>query len=185
MGYLKYKILSYNQCQNNSCHLQSLKNNFDLGTSSSFDHDFTQMGHNIESTILGISPPSSHSQGLDFQKHVVTNFKFFRTLIFVNIKLGYSLALCILFLTNFKIYCILAIISFTPFILEIGVEIEKGVKYSYPYKACNGLVLMEECQFPLYTNSNFQVHCGWPTHILNISSKVQLVLSMCASIFRW
>jgi hypothetical protein len=29
--------------------------------------------------------------------------------------------------------------------LEIGVEIEKGIKYSYPYKACNGLVLMEEC----------------------------------------
>jgi hypothetical protein len=102
--------------------------------------------------------PQAISQGLDFQKHFVTNFKFFRTLIFVNIKLGYSSALCILFLTNFKIYCILTIISFTPFILEIGVEIEIGVKYSYPYKACNGLVLMEECQLPLYTNSNSQVH---------------------------
>jgi hypothetical protein len=44
---------------------------------------------------------------------------------------------------------------------------------------------MEECQLPLYTNSNSQVHSWWPTYILNISSKVQLVLSMCASIFRW
>jgi hypothetical protein len=58
MRYLKYIILSYNQCQNDSCHLQSLKNNFDLDALDSFDHDLTQMGHNIESTILGISPPS-------------------------------------------------------------------------------------------------------------------------------
>jgi hypothetical protein len=57
MGYLKYKILSYNQYQNDSCHLQSLKNNFYFNALGSFDHDFTQMGHNIESTILGISPP--------------------------------------------------------------------------------------------------------------------------------
>jgi hypothetical protein len=57
MGYLKYKFLSYNQYQNDSCHLQSLKNNFYFNALGSFDHDFTQMGHNIESTILGISPP--------------------------------------------------------------------------------------------------------------------------------
>jgi hypothetical protein len=56
--------------------------------------------------------------------------------------------------------------------LEIGVEMERGVKYSCMYEAWNGLVLIEECQFPLYANSTkyFPQVPHWSTYILNIIS---------------
>jgi len=50
---------------------------------------------------------------------------------------------------------------------------EKGVKYFCIYKAWNELVLMEECQFPLYANSTKyfpEVPDQWSTYILNIIS---------------
>jgi len=41
MGYLNYKILSYNQHIHDMCHVQSLEKDFYLGALGSFDHDST------------------------------------------------------------------------------------------------------------------------------------------------
>jgi hypothetical protein len=66
------------------------------------------------------------------------------------------------------------IISITPSILEIGVQMKRGVKHLCPYKTWNGLILMEECQLQFYMqispNINIvpMVPCRWPTYILNI-----------------
>jgi hypothetical protein len=57
----------------------------------------------------------------------VNNFKKFRVLIYVSIKLGPFLGILHIYFTT--------IISFTPSILEVGVETKMGVKYSQPYKA--------------------------------------------------
>jgi len=69
------------------------------------------------------------------------------------------------------------ITSFTPSILEIGVQTKKGVKHLCPYKTWNGLILMEGCQLQFYMqispNINIvpMVPCQWPTYILNIFLK--------------
>lgn len=110
MGYLKYKILSYNQCQNDLCFVQFWKTTLTLAPLVPLTMISPKWATILKAQFWAFPHPQAISQGLDFQKHFVTNFKFFRALIFINIKLGYSSALCILFLTNFKIYCILTII---------------------------------------------------------------------------